>query len=111
MAMVSAAQTAPIRYDTAILPHRIVRSAQVLLEQGRYSWIWVVPTCPYCGKAHHHYGGPLDRAPSTYRGQVFPAHCDRTDRCQLGIPDPTAALWYVLTADPQAPGAPPHHAR
>ncbi len=84
--------------DPAPLPHRIIRVAQVLLERGRYSWIWVVPTCPYCGKPHDHYGGSLDHAPHWYVGQLFPAHCDRADRRRLTIRDRAAALWYTLAA-------------
>jgi hypothetical protein len=81
-------------------PPRILRKAQAYLERGRYSWIWVVPTCPYCGKPHDHDGGPLNGNPSLYLGETFPARCDRANRRALLISDPGVALWYVLTASP-----------
>jgi hypothetical protein len=100
MAVETVALESPGLPDTTP-PPRIVRKAQAHLEWGRYSWIWVVPTCPYCGKPHDHYGGPLDSTPYLYIGQMFPARCDRADRRALLINDPEAALWYVLTAGPQ----------
>ncbi len=47
-----------------------------VLQPGRYSWIWVVVDCPYCGGSHHHYGGSLIGNPYHYVGQVVPARCD-----------------------------------
>jgi hypothetical protein len=82
--------------------HRIIRSAQVVLERGRYSWIWVVPRCPYCDTPHDHYGGPLTHPPPTIAGQLFPARCTHADRRQFVLHDPAVALWYVLIA-PAAP--------
>jgi hypothetical protein len=81
--------------------------ARAVLVRGRYSWIWVVLACPYCGQPHDHYGGPLDRDPYRAAGQLFPARCARAARRQLLIHQPDAALWYVLGADPQPGDAPP----
>ncbi len=75
---------------------RIIKVAHVVLAGGRYSWVWVVPECPYCGKPHDHYGGPLDGNPYMYLGQVFAARCDQTDRRRLGPQYPPADLRYVL---------------
>jgi len=35
-----------------------VPTAWAILARGKYSWIWIVMTCPYCDKPHDHYGGP-----------------------------------------------------
>ena len=36
------------------------------LEAARYSWVWVVLQCPYCGGMHDHYGGAFDGDPAWY---------------------------------------------
>lgn len=59
----SVALEATMIHPATPLPHRIIRVVQVLLERGRYSWMWVVPKCPYCGKPHDHYGGPSTMPP------------------------------------------------
>jgi hypothetical protein len=51
--------------------------AYATLEISRYSWIWVVPRCPYCGRAHEHYGGAFTDNPYQYTGHLVPARCDR----------------------------------
>jgi hypothetical protein len=63
-----------------------------VLDRGKYSWIWVVPSCPYCGKAHAHYGGPLDHDPYYYLAYPMTATCT--------MPGP-AALLYLLQAEPR----------
>lgn len=73
-----------------------IRIADAVLERGRYSWVWVVPTCPYCGRRHEHYGGPLNVDPYMYLGQTLTARCDKTDRRQLSPGNPAIALQYVL---------------
>lgn len=70
--------------------------ADAVLEHGRYSWVWVVPTCPYCGKRHEHYGGALDSDPYRYLGQPIASQCSKTDRRQLSPGDPTVRLQYLL---------------
>jgi hypothetical protein len=105
MATEIAALEAPVIHDAVPAPHHFVRSARAILEQGQYSWIWVVLACPYCGKPHDHYGGPLDGTPYRYVGQTFPARCDRAARRSLLISDPKAALWYMLIAGPPPRGA------
>ncbi len=73
-----------------------IRIADAVLERGRYSWVWVVPICPYCGKQHEHYGGALDGDPDRYLSQPLASQCDKTDRRQLSPGDPAVALQYVL---------------
>ncbi len=72
--------------------------ADAMLERGKYSWIWVVPECPYCRKRHEHYGGALNDDPYKYLGQTMIAQCDKTDRRRLSPGDPTISLQYVLEA-------------
>ena len=76
------------------LPERSIAVAQVVLRRGRENWLWVVLTCPYCGKQHDHFGGPLDADPQPAAGRTFVARCDRTDRRRLSVDYPAAALWY-----------------
>jgi hypothetical protein len=94
----SAAREAPVIQPRAPQSRRIIRVAQALLERGQYSWIWVVSSCPYCGKPHDHYGGSLNHPPRLYSEQLFPAHCDRTDRRRFAIRNRVTALWYTLAA-------------
>src|SRR3712207_5674943 len=70
-------QLVGIHDDDDIDPRMEARGAAVL-ERNRFSWIWVVPTCPYCDQEHHHYGGPLDGDPYRYTGHRVPAHCTFT---------------------------------
>jgi hypothetical protein len=79
------------------LPERNVAKARAVLERGRFSWLWVVAACPYCGKQHDHFAGPLDGDPYQYVGMTFAARCDRTDRRRLAVDYPSGALWYQLT--------------
>ena len=67
------------------------------LERGRYSWIWVVPECPYCGQSHEHYAGSLDAVPEKYLGVEELATCSKLDRqvLQYGL---TERLAYILEA-------------
>ncbi len=51
--------------------------AYATLETSRYSWMWVVPSCPYCGHTHEHYGGAFSDNPYQYTGHLVAAHCDR----------------------------------
>jgi hypothetical protein len=75
---------------------RKVAFAPCILGRGRYSWVWIVPTCPYCGKSHDHYAGALDSDPNLYIGRMFAARCDATDRRRLLPEYATLNLWYVL---------------
>lgn len=78
------------------LPERHVVAVRAVLVQGRYSWLWVVPACPYCGKQHDHFGGPLDGDPQSYADMSFVARCDSTDRGRFAAQYSSGALWYRL---------------
>jgi hypothetical protein len=80
--------------DTAL--DRTIMFASCVLERGRFSWVWVVPACPYCNKAHDHYAGPLDGDPYIYVGRMFTARCDATERQRLLPEYPSLNLLYVL---------------
>ncbi len=76
-----------------------IQQAEAHLEQGRYSWVWVVSTCPYCGQAHDHYAGPLDNDPMKYLGHPVHAHCPKT-AWPTGAPaHPAVQEEYVLEAE------------
>jgi len=81
--------------------NRLVRVARATLERGRFSWFWVVETCPFCGDTHDHYAGPIDGNPYAYAGHAVAARCSRTDRRRIALHTPTASLWYVI--EPVAP--------
>lgn len=51
--------------------------APATLHRGRHGYSWRV-TCPYCGKTHHHGGGPLDQDPHALLGHRL-AHCGSGD--------------------------------
>lgn len=70
--------------------------------RGTFSWLWVLPACPYCGNSHEHYAGPLDRDPYAYLGSSYAARCDTTDRRRLAIEAGSRDLWYVLVPVQQA---------
>jgi hypothetical protein len=74
----------------------IIQIADAILERGKYSWVWVVLACPYCGKRHTHYGGPLETDPLRYLGQRMTARCDQTDRRQISSGMPPVKLAYIL---------------
>lgn len=88
----------PMRSHRANAPNRTTMVAQAVLARGQYSWVWVVPTCPYCSKPHDHYGGSLESDPTRYLEQVFPARCDQTDRRRLMLQYPSADLRYLLAS-------------
>ena len=69
--------------------------AEVQLERGTYSWIWVVPQCPYCGQSHEHYGGPLDAAPQLYPDVEQLASCSKRARQDMQQ-GPDERLTYTL---------------
>jgi hypothetical protein len=73
-----------------------IRIAAAVLDRGKYSWVWVVMACPYCGKPHAHYGGPLESDPSRYLGQLMTAQCDQADRRRISPGAPAVKLKYVL---------------
>ncbi len=87
---------APMRSHRANALDRTIMIAHAVLAHGRYSWVWVVPACPFCGKPHDHYGGSLESDPAQYLGHVFPARCDQTDRRRLVLQYLPADLRYVL---------------
>ncbi len=62
------------------------------LEPGRYSWIWVVQHCPYCG----HYAGPLDNDPTKYLGSIAHAHCSKAARRTGASAHPAVQGEYIL---------------
>lgn len=104
--------TSPDDQPSYPMPERCVVVARAVLEQGRYSWLWIVRDCPYCGKQHDHFAGPLDGDPQQYSGNVMAARCDRTDRRRLAIEYPSGALWYQLeTSQDDVPSEPEQHAR
>jgi predicted ester cyclase len=72
---------------------------RAMLERGTYSWMWVVTSCPYCGKTHEHYGGPFDGDPQKYINCVTSAKCDKADLQPPALDYPEADLRYVLSAD------------
>ena len=69
--------------------------AEVHLERGRYSWVWVVAVCPYCGHPHEHYAGPLDAAPQIYPDVEHLACCSKRSRQEMQQ-DPAERLTYTL---------------
>ncbi len=81
---------------TTTTADRKITFAPCVLDRGRHSWVWIVPACPYCGKCHDHYAGPLDSDPHLYIGRLFAARCDATDRQRLSPQYSTSNLWYVL---------------
>lgn len=64
-----------------------------ILHRARHGYSWRV-TCPYCGKIHHHGGGPLDQDPRALLGHRL-AHCGAADG-------------YVLVASGSIPPQPPY---
>ncbi len=76
--------------------------AAAVLRQGKYSWAWVVRTCPYCGKLHEHFGGSLDSDPQRYLGRPVTARCDPAARQQRTTPPPAGARMYILEAESEA---------
>ena len=77
-------------------PNHTLCHAEAHLEQGRYSWIWVVPQCPYCGHAHEHYAGPLDKDPTKYLGYIEHAHCPKAAQRTNASTHPAVQEAYVL---------------
>ncbi len=73
--------------------------ADAILERGRYSWVWVVPECPFCGKQHAHYAGSFVTDVYRYLGQPVMAKCDKTDRRHIASGVPDTKLEYVLEAE------------
>ncbi len=96
--VVQATPEVPLERAVGQAPFQSILTVPAVLEHGTYSWIWLVPTCPYCGKSHHHYGGPLNGDPYKYLEQVLFARCDKTDRRRLFPGHPDADLRYILQA-------------
>ncbi len=69
---------------------------QAALERTRYSWVWVVTTCPYCGQPHEHYGGSLDTNPDKYLAYRMTAHCPPSVQQGLTAATPASRLQYIL---------------
>src|SRR3712207_6736304 len=90
-----------VRMEGGWIMQRIQPSQRVeaQLERGRYSWIWVVPECPYCGQAHDHYAGPLDRDPAKYLGHSVRAPCPKMAWCTSAPAQPAVRQGYVLNAE------------
>src|SRR3712207_9309475 len=94
--------------ESGMQQERIKRHAYAVLERGKHSWIWVVRACPYCGKGHAHYGGPLDGDPHRYLNWPRYAYCTKADRVRWQQRHPTMTFNYRLTTD-QAPAHPRTH--
>ncbi len=75
--------------------------AAAILARGRYSWIWVVPCCPYCGRQHAHYGGGLECDPRWYLKHPLPASCTPGDSCGQ-VPGAPSRRRYILQPDPRS---------
>ena len=67
-----------------------IPSAPAILQRGRECWLWIVPSCPFCGKRHTHGGGPLDGDPREYLGGRA-SHCWLGDGGQYILTEATAA--------------------
>jgi hypothetical protein len=76
--------------------HQVIIPAMATLEPGRYSWLWVVQRCPYCGRRHEHYAGPLDQDPDVYLGQTVLAKCSMVDQREYVPERPAVQGEYVL---------------
>ncbi len=76
-----------------------IPSACAVLERGTYSWMWVVKACPYCGKKHEHYGGPLDGDPRTYIDLIASSKCDKTDQQYHTLNQADVDRRYALYTD------------
>ncbi len=76
-------------------PIHPLQHAEVHLERGRYSWVWVVAVCPYCGQAHEHYAGPLDADPHLYPDIEQLALCSKRAR-QAMQQGPDERRTYIL---------------
>ncbi len=76
----------------------VIIPVRATLERGRYSWLWVVPQCPYCGHRHEHYAGPLDQDPMAYLGQAVLAKCSIADQRDYVPERPVVQGEYVLEA-------------
>ncbi len=73
--------------------------AEAILERGRYSWIWVVASCPYCGRQHAHYGGGLEHDPCWALRHPLPASCTRGDQPRRTLGVPATRRQYLLQPD------------
>lgn len=71
--------------------------ARAYLDHTRYSWVWVVKSCPYCCKQHHHYAGPRDGNPLSYTDRPVFAYCDR--QIQQRVHQASGMLQYALLVD------------
>ncbi len=81
------------------VPEAAIPNVQAMLVRGKYSWVWVVRACPYCGKMHEHYGGPLDGDARDYLGSAVLAQCSKVDRQYVIRNHSNAELSYVLDAE------------
>ncbi len=86
--------------DTGHTDRGVDVRGEAVLERSRFSWIWIVPACLYCGQEHHHYGGPLDGDPYQYTGHSVPARCTRTEEALHQQALPLATRAYRLVPAP-----------
>lgn len=94
--------SAPDRFAQELIePVQLQHDADILvcaiLERSRYSWVWIVAVCPYCGKSHHHYAGPLNGNPYRYVNLRVRARCDLADRQEGAQTSKSASMDYLLT--------------
>jgi hypothetical protein len=69
---------------------------EAVLVRGQSSWVWVVPRCPYCGRPHAHYGGPLETDPSRYLNHPVTPSCNADTQSRSAPDTPATALQYIL---------------
>jgi len=49
-------------------------SAAATLDRGRKTWIWILKSCPFCGRSHMQGGGALAESPFRHLGARM-RHC------------------------------------
>jgi hypothetical protein len=52
--------------------------------------------CPYCGRPHAHYGGPLETDPSQYLNHPVTPSCNADAQGRSAPDTPATVLQYIL---------------